>query len=274
MPSATCRPKPGMRAPTREASRHPAAMAMAAVRSQDRTTTLSYHMTFYRRWNCPARSATGRLAADASSRRSGRRNAPWRRALLRQIAFAGRIRLRSRLGRRLRTRRRQLLSQTSGGGAVHAGHRSPPAGALGRARRRRAKRTRRPACRHLQAFQCVLCARHLSARGRMADAWRARLSAAHPPPVPLGERGLRQLRRLPRRAVVAQAQDHPSRACGRARKRHHRRLADRLRPHRTGLGHLLRLLHGDRLAQMGPALSHALVLFHRRREDGATRSCW
>ena len=57
-------------------------------------------------------------------------------------------------------------------------------------------------------------------------------------------------------------------------QRHHRRLADRLRSHRKRLGHLLRLLHGDRLAQMGPALSHALVLFHRRREDGATRSCW
>ena len=121
--------------------------------------------------------------------------------------------------------------------------------------------------RHLQALERLLRPRHFPDRGGMADAGRARLSAAHAPAVPLDERRLRDLRRLPRRPLLAQAQDHPPRARRRAGERHHRRLADRLRPHRKRVGHVLRLLHGDRLAQMGPALSHALVLFHRRRED-------
>ena len=62
-------------------------------------------------------------------------------------------------------------------------------------------------------------ARHLPDRGRMALPRRARLSAAHRPAVPLGERRLRDLRRFPRRAVGAQAQDHPPRAARRAGQR-------------------------------------------------------
>ena len=128
-----------------------------------------------------------RLAAHASRRRRHRRHGRRRRPLLRQIAFAGRIRLRPRLGRRLRARRRQLLSEAAGGGAVHAGDRPPPAGAAGRARRRRAQRAGRFTRRHLQALERLVGARHLPDRGRMAAARRARLSAAHPPAVPLGE---------------------------------------------------------------------------------------
>ena len=52
-----------------------------------------------------------------------------RRALLSEIAFARRIRVRPRLGRGLRARRRRLLSQAPGVGAVHAGDRPAPAGA-------------------------------------------------------------------------------------------------------------------------------------------------
>ncbi len=43
---------------------------------------------------------------------------------------------------------------------------------------------------------------------------------------------------------------------------------------RRRLGRVFRLLHGDRLAQMGPALSHPRVLFAGRRAHGATASCW
>ena len=46
------------------------------------------------------------------------------------------------------------------------------------------------------------------------------------------------------------------------------------RPHRKRVGCVLQLLHGDRLAQMGPALSHARVLFAGRRAAWATASCW
>ncbi len=41
----------------------------------------------------------------------------------------------------------------------------------------------------------------------------------------------------------------------------------------AGLGRLLRVLHGDRLAQMGPALSHPQVLLADRRDAWPTRSC-
>ena len=50
-----------------------------------------------------------------------------RRALLSENPFARRIRVRPRLGRGLRARRRRLLSQAAGRGAVHAGDRTPPA---------------------------------------------------------------------------------------------------------------------------------------------------
>ena len=49
---------------------------------------------------------------------------------------------------------------------------------------------------------------------------RARLPATHRPAIPLGKCRLRQLRRFPGRARLAQAQDHPPRAQGSARARH------------------------------------------------------
>ena len=95
-----------------------------------------------------------------------------------------------------------------------------------------------------------------------------RLPASHRPAVPLGEPRLRDLRRVPGGAVGAQAQDHPARAARRARARHHRAMAHRQGPDRRRLGRLLRVLHGDRLAQMGPALSHPQVLLADRPEHG------
>ena len=80
--------------------------------------------------------------------------------------------------------------------------------------------------------------------------------------------GYATLRRLPGGAVGAQAQDHQARAARRAGPRHHRAMADRQGPHRGGLGRLLRVLHGDRLAQMGPALPHPQVLLADRPEHG------
>ena len=56
------------------------------------------------------------------------RHAARRGALLCEVAQPGRICLRPRLGRRLRARRRKLLSEAAGVGAVHAGDRPSPAG--------------------------------------------------------------------------------------------------------------------------------------------------
>ena len=94
----------------------------------------------------------------------------------------------------------------------------------------------------------------------------ARIPAAHRPAVPLGESRLRLLRRFPRRARRAQAQGDQARAARGAGRRDQRPLADRHRPHRERLGCVLRVLHGHRLAQMGPALPHARVLLARRRK--------
>ena len=85
-----------------------------------------------------------------------------------------------------------------------------------------------------------------------------------------GKCGLRDVRRFPRRARLAQAQDDQARAARRAGQRHRDRLAHRRRPHRRASGTRSSLLHGDRLAQMGPALSHPRILFADRRDDGAT----
>ena len=98
-------------------------------------------------------------------------------------------------------------------------------GARGRADPRRA---RRGPDRTVPPPRGLVGARHVPARAGMPVPGRARLPAAHRPAVPLGERRLRQFRRVPRGAVGAQAQDHPPRAARGARARHHRALAHRL----------------------------------------------
>ena len=107
--------------------------------------------------------------------------------------------------------------------------------------------------------------------------WRALgngLPATHRPAIPLGKRGLHEFRRFPRSPRLPQAKDHPPRTQGSAGRRHRGALADRHGPHRSRLGRLFRILHGHRLAQMGPALSDARVLFDRRHRKCATASCW
>ena len=261
MRSARCPPRPGTPAPIRQP---PARLRRDA---QISTTTLSSRTIFCRRWNSPARSATAPAGSPCiSSPRTAARSSA------RSPATPNRI------------RRANTSSTTAGPTPMSA-----PAATTIRSCRSRCRSRRRTGRRllvrpgeHAEAVRNALadsladiCKRSNASSVHVTflteEEWRmlgvARLSAAHPPPVPLGERRLRQFRRLPRRPLLAQAQDHPPRARGRAGERHHGRLADRLRPHRKRVGHVLRVLHGHRLAQMGPALSHALVLFHRRRED-------
>ncbi len=120
-----------------------------------------------------------------------------RRALLPEEPFARRICLRPRLGRGLRARRRRLLPQAAGGGAVHAGDRPSPAGPPRPAGRRGARRARRCAGRDHHDKRAVVGPRHLRDRAGMARARRARLPATQRPAVPLGECRLRHLRRFP-----------------------------------------------------------------------------
>ena len=119
----------------------------------------------------------------------------------------------------------------------------------------------------------LVAAHHLPDRGGMARGGRRRLSAAHRPAIPLGEPRLCELRPVPRRAFVVQAQEPAQGARGGARGGRRIRLAHRPRHHRGALGHVLRILHGHRRAQMGPSLSHARLLQPRRRRAWASRSC-
>ena len=135
-----------------------------------------------------------------------------------EIPFARRIRVRPRLGRGLS---------------------SAPAATIIPSCRWRCRSRRRPAaaCWSRPARTPTRCAAALAAgpgracRLREASSvhvtflpeaeWhaprRARLPAAHRPAVPLGERRLRDVRRFPRRARLAQAQGHPARAARGAR---------------------------------------------------------
>ena len=65
---------------------------------------------------------------------------------------------------------------------------------------------------------------------------RARLPAPQRPAVPLVQRGLRDLRRFPRRPLLAQAQGHPPGAPGRARGRDHGRMGHRAATSRRPTG--------------------------------------
>ena len=66
----------------------------------------------------------------------------------------------------------------------------------------------------------------------------------------------------------APSQGDQARAARSVGGRHHHPRADRQRYHRGCLGRVLRVLHGDRFAQMGPALSDAKILLADRREHG------
>ncbi len=109
---------------------------------------------------------------------------------------------------------------------------------------------------------------HLPARDASALPRHAGISSAHRPAVPLEQCRLRLIPGFPRRARLAQAQDDPARTCRGACERHHRALAERKGPERRRVGCLLRFLYGNRLAQMGPAVSDPRILFTRRRAHG------
>ena len=188
--------------------------------------------------------------------------------------FARRIRVRRRLGRGLRARGRQLLPKAAGVGAVHARDRAAPAGRAGAASRcdpRRARLRPRRAC---AIARSVLGACDVRADRRMEASRRARLSPAHRPAVPLGECRLRDVRRFPQCACGAQTQGDPARAARSARAGHRGAMADRLRSDRERVGRVLRLLHGDRLAQMGPAVSDARSSIRSSARRWPTASCW
>ena len=165
---------------------------------------------------------------------------------------------------------------------------SAPAAAITRSCRSRCPSRRRPgraswcgpAC--MPSEPAALSAAALIELCRLYDASGVHVTFATEPEYPLARRtrflqrtdqqfhwenaGYAQFRRFSRRAHFAQAQDHPARAPRRAGERHQHPLAHRQRPHRRRVGRVLRLLHGDRLAQMGPALPHPLVLFAGRRD--------
>ena len=85
------------------------------------------------RWKPPARPRRGPAGSRSiCSPKTADGAVARRRALLSEIAFARRIRLRPRLGRGLRARGRRVLPEAPGLGAVHAGDRPAAAGAARR----------------------------------------------------------------------------------------------------------------------------------------------
>ena len=259
--SAMSRPRPGTPAPIRRPQRAPA--DGAEIRDYNPFISHDFLSSLELSGSVRNRAGWQPMHLVAEARRHDRR----RRALLRQIALAGRIRLRPRLGRRLRARRRRLLSEAPGRGAVHAGD-GPPAAGAARASSRRV----RDALAELLADICKRSnASSVHVTFLTEDEWQllglARLSPAHPPAVPLVNEG------------YGTSTPSSPRSSSRKRKAIRRERADALangitvalahrrRPDRKRVGRILRVLHGYGLAQMGPALSHPRVLFDRRRED-------
>ena len=119
-----------------------------------------------------------RLAAAPPAGRSVRWHSARCRALLREEPFPRRICLRPRLGRGLRARRRRLLPQAPGRGAVHPGDRPPPARSPWTAGASRPRRSGGRPRRDHHRQRPVLGARDLPHRAGMARARRARLPAA------------------------------------------------------------------------------------------------
>ncbi len=150
------------------------------------------------------RGAGTRLAAPARRPARRGRHAAGLRALLCQVAFPGRIRLRPWLGRCAGTRGRPVLPEIAGLRAVLPGARAAAAGPSGR--RGAARRAGPGADPGLPGGRRVIRPCHLLHGGRMDRARRGRLAAAPRHAVPLDQSGLSLLRRFPRRAGVAQAQ--------------------------------------------------------------------
>ena len=124
----------------------------------------------------------------------------------------------------------------------------------GARRRADARRPRRRPDRAVPPPRGLVGPPHLPAARRNASSWPSTASCTAPTSSSTGRTtATRPSTRSSRRCRPASAR--PSAASGATRwPRHHRALADRQGPDRRGLGRLLRVLHGDRLAQMGPAL--------------------
>ena len=145
------------------------------------------------------------------------------RAGLSEDAQHGRICLRPFLGAGLRARGRALLSEASGRRAVHARHRPAPAGAPATRPRARAEAL----IAALRGLRKAVGASSIHVtfandRRRARRSTRAGFARAHRRAVPFPQRGLRRFRRVPRRARLAQAQDHQARAARRAGRRRRR----------------------------------------------------
>ena len=85
------------------------------------------------------------------------------------------------------------------------------------------------------------------------------------------QRGLPRFRRLSRGAQFAQAQGGQEGAARGAGRRHRDRPADRLRPHRKGLGRVLPALPRHHRPQMGFGLPDPPLLLDDRRADARQR---
>ena len=215
------------------------------------------------------RVAQDRVAWPASRPRRSRRQAGGDLPVLPQVPLDGRIRVRPRLGGCLRARRRALLPEAPGLGPVHAGDR-PRASSSGPARTPSAGGWRsRPGPRRSPA-QLGVSSLHVTFATE--DEWEflgeCRLPPPHRPAVPLSQRELSRLRGFPRRARLAETQGDPPRTPRRACRRRRGRAADRQGSDRKRLGRLLRLLHGHRFAEMGPALSQPPLLLADQRAHG------
>ena len=212
-----------------------------------------------------------RLAAAAPAGRRRRRRRARRRALLSEVAFARRIRVRPRLGRGLRARRRRLLPQAAGRGAVHAGDRAAACwcGPAPRADAVRGGAGRRAWSSSADRSDASSVHVTFLTEAGMARCSASAASCSAPTSSSTGRTTATPASTISS-ARCRRASARPSGASGATRWRPASR-CDWLtgtRPHRERLGRVLRLLHGDRLAQMGPALSDARVLLADRRDDG------
>ena len=143
-----------------------------------------------------------------------------RRGHLHQAPLLRGVRVRLRLGARLRARRAALLPQTHPRRSLHAGDRPAAADAAG-PRRRRGGRTAAAGARALCARPRPLGrARAVSRWTRARGVRAARLAAAARLPVPLAEPRLRQLRGVPRKLHGGEAQEGAARASPGRRGRH------------------------------------------------------
>ena len=210
-----------------------------------------------------------RLAVAASAGPGCRRHAPRRRALLSQEPLARRIRVRPRLGGGLRPRRRQLLSEAAGRGTVHAGDRPPAAGAA-----RPARRATRAELSSAVSSSFAASTTHPAYTSRLRPKTEYRF---------LGELGF--LQRTDQqfhwenagyatastisslRSRRASARPSAANARKRSAERHHVQWLTGSDLTEDVWDRVLRLLHGDRLAQMGPPLSDPPFFSLDRRDD-------